>query len=71
MEEPVNQPSGFVPVPFKKVGKLLLGLGSVGIVLFVLFRITAWLPLTTAIPIMSLVLIGIGLYLIFLVPIED
>jgi hypothetical protein len=67
----MNQPSGFVPIPFRGVGKLLISLGCAGLILYVLLKLTAWLPVTWTLPAMGLVLIGIGLYLLVVVPVQD
>jgi hypothetical protein len=67
----VRRPSGFVPIPFNLVGKMLLVLGSAGLIFSGLSWVLQWFSLPVLVPISSAVLIAIGLYLIFVVPRED
>jgi hypothetical protein len=67
----MNQPSGFVPIQFHMAGRILLVIGIIGIVLFTVARLTGWFALPPAILGVSIVVILVSLYLIFVVPREE
>lgn len=66
----MSPPSGFVPIPFRKVGKLLIAIGSTGIGLMLASRFMGGL----AAPVwgwpMGFLLIAAGGYLIVFAPAE-
>jgi hypothetical protein len=64
----MGPPSGFVPVPFRRVGQLLLALGCAGLLLLGIAELTSWLSMPSATLVMSLSALVIGLYLIYFVP---
>ena len=66
----MNRPSGFVPIPFRHVGRLLFVLGSMGLILLAASNFADWLSLPEGTFAMSVAGIAIGLYLIFIVPDE-
>lgn len=67
----MSQPSGFVPVPFQRVGKVLTAIGVLGLAASLVSKYIATLVLPAGTFASSLALIVIGLYLIFLVPAEN
>ena len=67
----MNRPSGFVPIPFHLVVKVLLGIGAVALLFSGLAAAFRWFSLPMAVPLSSVAAIVIGLYLIFVVPRED
>jgi hypothetical protein len=52
-------------------GRILLVIGIIGIVLFAVARLTGWFALPPAILGVSIVVILVSLYLIFVVPREE
>jgi len=66
----VIQHSGFVPIRFYLTGKILLVLGIIGLLAAGVDFITAWFGLPAIIPIMCLVFVFVGLYLVYVVPRE-
>lgn len=67
----MSQLPGFRPIPFRRVGKLLIAIGAAGLLLLGVSKLFLWLTMPEETLIMSLFLIAIGLYLIFVVPRED
>ncbi len=67
----MNRPAGFVPANFRLTGKLLLILGGIGLLATGVDALTGWFGLPNAVWIVSLVLIPISLYLLFVVPKEE
>lgn len=67
----MNQPAGFVPANYRFAGKLLLGLGVIGLLATGIDAVTGWFGLPTIVFIVSLVCIPISLYLLFVVPKEE
>jgi hypothetical protein len=61
---------GFVPVNFYLLGKILLMIGIIGLVLVGISKITGWFGLPQDVLPLSLVVIPVSLYLIFVVPKE-
>ena len=66
----MNRPAGFVSVNFRLAGKLLLILGVIGLLTVGVDALTGWFGLPNAVWIVSLVLIPVSLYLLFVVPKE-
>ena len=67
----MNQPAGFVPANFRLTGKLLLILGGIGLLATGVDALTGWFGLPNLVWIVSLVLIPVSLYLLFVVPKEE
>ena len=67
----MNRPAGFVPANYRLAGKLLLTLGGIGLLATGVDALTGWFGLPTIILIVSLVLIPVSLYLLFVVPKEE
>lgn len=67
----MNRPAGFVPANYRLAGKLLLILGGVGLLATGVDALSGWFGLLTIILIVSVVLIPVSLYLLFVVPKED
>ena len=67
----MNRPAGFVPANYRLAGKLLLILGGIGLLATGVDALTGWFGLPTIIFIVSLVLIPVSLYLLFVVPKEE
>lgn len=67
----MNRPAGFVPANYRLAGKLLLILGGIGLLATGVDALTGWFGLPTIILIVSLVLIPVSLYLLFVVPKEE
>ena len=67
----MNRPAGFVPANFRLTGKLLLILGGIGLLATGVDALTGWFGLPTIVWIVSLVLIPVSLYLLFVVPKEE
>jgi len=66
----MNRPAGFVPANYRLTGKLLLILGGLGLLATGLDALTGWFGLPNLVWIVSLVLIPVSLYLLFVVPKE-
>ena len=66
----MNQLPGFVPPNFYLAGKLLLIIGIISLVLVGVSKLTGWFALPQVILPLSLVVIPVSLYLIFVVPRE-
>jgi len=62
--------SEFVPVNFKKSGKILLIIGLICLIIKFFSFLTDWFDLSNYISYFGIVLILISLYLIFVVPKE-
>ncbi len=67
----MSMPSGFVPVPFHQVGRLVLAMGGAGLLLRGISQLTSPLSLPSPTLVKSMSAIVIGLYLILLVPREE
>ena len=67
----MNRPAGFVPANFRLTGKLLLILGGIGLLATGVDALTGWFGLPNLVLIVSLVLIPVSLYLLFVVPKEE
>jgi hypothetical protein len=67
----MNRPAGFVPINYRLAGKLLLILGGIGLLATGVDALTSWFGLPTIVLIVSLVLIPVSLYLLFVVPKEE
>ncbi|MGB7875213.1 MAG: hypothetical protein WBL25_12580 [Anaerolineales bacterium] len=67
----MNRPAGFVPANYHLAGKLLLILGGIGLLATGVDALTGWFGLPTIVLIVSLVLIPVSLYLLFVVPKEE
>ena len=67
----MNRPAGFVPANYRLAGKLLLILGGMGLLATGVDAVTGWFGLPTVVLIVSLVLIPVSLYLLFVVPKEE
>ena len=66
----MNRPAGFVPANYRLAGKLLLILSGLGLLATGVDALTGWFGLPRIIFIVSLVLIPVSLYLLFVVPKE-
>ena len=66
----MNRPAGFVPANFCLTGKLLLILGGMGLLATGVDALTGWFGLPSIVWIVSLILIPVSLYLLFVVPKE-
>ncbi|MFH1667540.1 MAG: hypothetical protein ABH884_00765 [Candidatus Komeilibacteria bacterium] len=62
--------TGFVPVQFNKVGKVLLTLGIISLLLEILDYFSDWFNLPNIIMFIGVGFVLIGLYLIYIVPKE-
>jgi hypothetical protein len=67
----MSRDSGFVPIPFHVVGKILLTIGLTILAAYGISLISNWYKLPAAALLFALVTLGIGLYLIFVVPRES
>jgi hypothetical protein len=67
----MSKPAGFVPIQFHMAGRILLVIGIIGLVSFGVSTLTGWFALPTATLGVSIALILISLYLIFVVPREE
>jgi hypothetical protein len=67
----MSKPSGFVPVPFQKLGRVLIVVGAAGLLMLGVSQLLPWLSLPTGSLFMGLALIVIGAYLILFVPRQD
>ena len=67
----MNRPAGFVPANYRLAGKLLLILSGLGLLATGVDALTGWFGLPRIILIVSLVLIPVSLYLLFVVPKEE
>ena len=66
----MNRPAGFVPANYRLAGKLLLILSGLGLLATGVDALTGWFGLPRISFIVSLVLIPVSLYLLFVVPKE-
>ena len=64
----MSRKSGFVPIPFQLVGKILLAIGLAGSVLVIVSKMGSLYSLPPIVTLFSLAAILVGLYLIFVVP---
>ena len=62
--------SGFVPVRFKSLGKILLPISSVMVIIGGLRYLAGWSEIPIAVIFIGLALLLVSLYLIFVVPKE-
>ena len=67
----MNRPAGFVPANFRLTGKLLLILGGIGLLATGVDALTGWFGLPAIVLIVSLILLPVSLYLLFVVPKEE
>lgn len=67
----MNRPAGFVPANYRMTGKILLILGAIGLLAAGVDALTGWIGLPDIVLIVSLVLIPVSLYLLFVVPKEE
>ena len=67
----MNRPAGFVPANYRLAGKLLLMLGGIGLLATGVDALTSWFGLPIIVLIVSLALIPVSLYLLFVVPKEE
>jgi len=67
----MNRPSGFEPIPFPLVGKILVGSAAVVFALYLLSVVFQWFTLPMPVLALGTAAALIGLYLIFVVPKED
>jgi hypothetical protein len=67
----MSKPAGFVPIQFHMAGRILLAIGIIGLVLFGVSTLTGWFALPSATLGVSIVVILVSLYLIFVVPREE
>ena len=67
----MNRPADFVPENYRLAGKLLLILGGIGLLATGVDALTGWFGLPKIVFIVSLVLIPVSLYLLFVVPKEE
>ncbi|MGA9534115.1 MAG: hypothetical protein WBR18_15465 [Anaerolineales bacterium] len=66
----MSPPSGFVPIPFHKVGKLLIAIGIAGMALILGSRFMIGLTVPGWTWVMSLLSVAVGAYLLVFVPRE-
>jgi hypothetical protein len=66
----MNRPPGFVPVNYRLAGRLLLVLAGLGLLATAIDAFSAWFALPNWVLIVSLVLIPVSLYLLFVPPEE-
>ena len=66
----MSRQSGFIPIPFQLVGKILLAIGLAGSVLVIVSKLGSLYSLPPIVTLFSLAAIIVGLYLIFVVPRE-
>jgi len=67
----MNRPAGFVAANYRLAGKLLLILAGIGLLATGVDTLTSWFGLPNLVWIVSLVLIPVSLYLLFVVPKEE
>ena len=67
----MSRQTGFVPIPFHFVGKILLAIGVIGSVITLVSNISRWYSLPFIVALFSVAAIIVGLYLIFVVPRES
>jgi hypothetical protein len=67
----MNRPAGFVPANYRLAGKLLLILSGMGLLAAGVDALTGWFGLPSIVWIVSLILILVSLYLMFVVPKEE
>lgn len=67
----MNRPSGFVPIPFPLVGKILVVSATIVFALYLLSVVFQWFTLPMPVLALGTAAVLIGLYLIFVVPKED
>ena len=67
----MNRPAGFVAANYRLTGKILLILSGIGLLVTGVDALTGWLGLPTIILIVSVALIPVSLYLLFVVPKEE
>ena len=66
----MSQRSGFIPIRFHLAGKMLLVVGIIGLLAAGADLITGWFSLPAIIPIICLIFLLVGLYLVYIVPRE-
>lgn len=67
----MSKPAGFVPIQFHLAGRILLAIGIIGLVSFGISTLTGWFALSPVTLGVSIALILVSLYLIFVVPREE
>lgn len=67
----MNRSAGFVPTDYILTGKLLLILAGIGLLATGVDALTGWFGLPIIVLIVSLALIPVSLYLLFVVPKEE
>ena len=67
----MSRSSGFVPVPFHLVGKILVVSAAIVIILYLLSIVFQWFMLPILVFTIGVAAMLIGLYLIYVVPRED
>ena len=67
----MSKPAGFVPIQFHMSGKILLVIGFIGLGMYAISKFTGWYVLPSATLGISIAIILISLYLIFVVPREE
>jgi hypothetical protein len=67
----MNRPAGFVPANYRLAGKLLLILAGIGLLATGVDTLTGWFELPNLVWIVSLVLVPVSLYLLFVIPKEE
>ena len=67
----MNRLAGFVVANYRLTGKLLLILSGIGLLATGVDALTGWFGLPTIVWIVSLILIPVSLYLLFVVPKEE
>ena len=67
----MSKDSGFVPIPFHIVGKVLLPIGLALLAAYLISYITNWFTLPSILFFFALAIAVLGLYLIFVVPRES
>ncbi|NCU39232.1 hypothetical protein EOL96_09515 [Candidatus Saccharibacteria bacterium] len=66
-----NHIPGFVPVPYKKAGKVLLRIGILCLIIKFISYATNWFTTESLLFYFGIGLVAISLYLIFIVPPEE
>jgi len=64
----MSKPSGFVPVPFQKLGRVLIVIGAAGLIMLGISQLLPWLAMPAGTLFWGLALVLIGAYLILFVP---
>jgi hypothetical protein len=67
----MSRQPGFVPIPFRIVGKILLAVGVFGSGIALISTIGRWFVFPSIVTLFSIAAIVIGLYLLYVVPRES